>query len=87
MKYEKAKSLKESDFKRLGGVKKETFPEMCQIIEQVEKEKTSGRKSGLLLEDQVLLTLSYWREYRTRVSFGARFRFARIKCFAGDSES
>ena len=35
MKYEKAKSLKESDFKRLGGVKKETFPEMCQIIEQV----------------------------------------------------
>ena len=73
MKYEKAKSLKESDFKRLCGVKKETFLEMCQIIEQVEKEKTSGRKSGLLLEDQVLLTLSYWREYRTMFHLGQDF--------------
>ena len=87
MKYEQAKSLKEGDFKRLDGVKKETFLEMCQIIEQVENEKTSGRKSGLSAADQLLLTLNYWREYRTRVSFGTRFRLARIKCLAGDSES
>ena len=73
MKYEKVKSLKESDFKRLCGVKKETFLEMCQIIEQVENEKTSGRKSDLSVADQVLLTLSYWREYRTIFHLGQDF--------------
>jgi hypothetical protein len=73
MKYEQAKSLKESDFKRLCGVKKETFFEMYQIVEQVENNKTSGRKSGLSAADQVLLTLSYWREYRTMFHLGQDF--------------
>lgn len=73
MKYEQAKRLKESDFKRLCGVKKETFLEMCQIIEQVENEKRSGRKSDLSAEDQMLLTLSYWREYRTMFHLGQDF--------------
>lgn len=87
MRYEKAKELKESDFKRLCGVKKETFVTMCEVVKEVLSRETRGRKSGLSAEDQVLLTLGYWREYRTRVSFGAGFRFARIECFAGDSES
>ncbi len=73
MKYEKVKSLKESDFKRLCGVKKETFLEMCQIVEQVENEKISGRKSDLSVKDQVLLALSYWREYRTMFHLGQDF--------------
>jgi Helix-turn-helix of DDE superfamily endonuclease len=70
MKYEKAKKLKESDFKRFCGVKKETFAEMCQIVQKFEDTKTSGREPDLSVEDQVLLTLSYWREYRTMFHLG-----------------
>ena len=86
MRYEKARDLKEGDFKRLCGVKKETFIVMCEVVREVLSRETRGRKSGLSAEDQVLLTLGYWREYRTRVSFGARFRLTRIKCFADYSE-
>ena len=87
MRYEKARDLKESDFKRLCGVKKETFIVMCEVVREVLSRETRGRKSGLSVENQVLLTLGYWREYRTRVSFGAGFRLARIECFAHCSES
>ena len=73
MRYETAKDLKDSDFKRLCGVRKETFQEMCQIIQQAEDGKTSGRCSDLSISDQVLLTLGYWREYRTMFHLGQDF--------------
>ena len=59
MRYEKAKKLKDGEFKRLCGVKKATFLEMCEIVEVVANEKTRGRKSELSVENQVLLTLSF----------------------------
>jgi hypothetical protein len=70
MRYEKARNLKDSEFKRLSGVKKETFLEMCRIVEAVENQKTSGRRCNLSVEDQVLLTLTFWREYRTMFHLG-----------------
>ena len=73
MRYEKAKQLKESDFKRLCGVKKATFITMCKVVKEVLSRETRGRKSGLLVEDQVLLTLGYWREYRTMFHLGQDF--------------
>ena len=73
MRCEKAEDLKESDFKRLCGVKKETFLEMCEIVKTVLSRETRGRKSGLSAEDQVLLTLGYWREYRTLFHLGQDF--------------
>ena len=73
MRYEKARELKESDFKRLCGVKKETFVVMCEVVKEVLSRETRGRKSGLPVEDQVLLTLGYWREYRTMFHLGQDF--------------
>ena len=70
MRYEKAKKLKDSDFKRLCGVKKETFLEMCRIVQAVENQRTSGRNCNLSVENQVLLTLNFWREYRTMFHLG-----------------
>jgi hypothetical protein len=70
MRYEKAESLKDKDFKRLCGVKKETFQAMCEVVREVSGQETRGRNSGLSAEDQVLLTLSYWREYRTMFHLG-----------------
>ena len=70
MRYEKARNLKDSDFKRLCGVKKETFLAMREIVQAVEEQKTSGRNCNLSVEDQVLLTLTFWREYRTMFHLG-----------------
>ena len=70
MRYERAKELKENDFKRWCGVKKETFVVMCEVVKEVLSRETRGRKSGLSAEDQVLLTLGYWREYRTMFHLG-----------------
>ena len=70
MRYEKAEQLKDQDFKRLCGVKKETFVTMCEVVKEVLSRETRGRKSELSAEDQVLLTLGYWREYRTMFHLG-----------------
>jgi hypothetical protein len=70
MKYKKAKNLSDKDFKRFYGVRQETFLLMCQEVKEIENQKTSGRNSDLTVEDQVLLTLSYWREYRTMFHLG-----------------
>jgi hypothetical protein len=61
MKYEQAKTLKKEEFKRLCGVRQETFQEMVELVGQHNKEKKkSGRPSKLGWEDQVLLTKKYW---------------------------
>ena len=70
MRYEKAKNLKDQDFKRLCGVKKETFQAMGEVVKEVLSRESRGRKSDLSAEDQVLLTLGYWREYRTMFHLG-----------------
>ena len=70
MRYEKAKNLKDGEFKRLCGVKKETFLEMCEIVQATENQEKRGRKSKLSVENQVLLTLTFWREYRTMFHLG-----------------
>ncbi|WP_201551166.1 transposase family protein [Psychrobacter sp. DD43] len=59
---------KQSDvgFKRYTGTHKATFYEMLEAMQQHETQKTkSGRPSVLSLEAQILLALTYWREYRT----------------------
>ena len=76
MRCEKARDLKDPDFKRLCGVKKETFVLMSEVVKEVLSQETRGRKSGLAAEDQLLLTLSYWREYRTMFHLGQDARFA-----------
>lgn len=73
MRYDKAKDLKDRDFKRFFGVKKETFEKMCEVVKEVLDQENRGRKSDLSIQDQVLLTLSYWREYRTMFHLGQDF--------------
>jgi hypothetical protein len=70
MNYEDVKNLKPSDFKRLCGVTKETFAAMCEIVSEYKRAGRRGRKSNLSIENQILLTLSFWREYRTLFHLG-----------------
>jgi hypothetical protein len=63
MYYETIKQLKDSDFKRLTGVQRETFDLMLKVIEKGLRD--FGRPTKLSRADQLLMTLMYWREYRT----------------------
>lgn len=72
MLYEKLKKLSAANFKRYCGVERETFKKMCELVR--EKSTTQflikGRTPKLSPEDRVLLTLEYWREYRTMFHLG-----------------
>ena len=70
MTYDAVKHLKPTEFKRLSGVRPETFEAMVTILRQIETQKLPGRPSKLSLEDQLLMTLEYWREYRTYFHIG-----------------
>lgn len=63
MRYETIEHLKDTDFKRLTGVQRETFEEMLKVVEKGMRD--FGRPPKLSRADQLLLTLMYWREYRT----------------------
>lgn len=65
MTYEQVKHLKPEEFKRLCGVRKETFKQMVAVLDTAKQQLKPGRPSKLSLEDQVLMTLEYLREYRT----------------------
>ena len=67
MLYEKLKELSAADFKRYCGVKRRTFDKMCEIVadKSAKQRLVSGRPAKLVVEDQVLLSLEYLREYRT----------------------
>ncbi len=71
MTYEQVKSLKSEDFKRLCGVRPETFNQMLEAVRAHSRTKQkTGRPGKLCLEDQLLMTLEYWREYRTYFHIG-----------------
>jgi len=63
MNYKTIEQLKDNDFKRLTGVQRETFNQMLAVIKKGLRD--FGRPSKLSRADQLLMTLMYWREYRT----------------------
>ena len=59
-------SLSAEKFKRKLGVKHSTYELMRSVLKIREAaKKRSGRPPALSLDDQLVLTLSFWREYRT----------------------
>jgi len=76
MKYERLKSYTDEQFRRITGVRRSTFEKMLEILRPKLTEKLSkgGRKPTLSLEEMLLASLEYWREYRTyahiAVSYG-----------------
>ncbi|MEG4048580.1 IS5 family transposase [Microcoleus sp. Pol17C2] len=69
-------NLKPEQFKRRFGIQIQTFKEMVNTLEQFRLENPQdkrGRRSALTLEEQVLVTLEYWREYRTYFHMGTNW--------------
>ena len=71
MTYEQMKDLKPGDFKRACGVYPQTFEQMLQVLRAHEQQKAKpGRPPTLSIEDQLVMALQYWREYRTYFHIG-----------------
>ena len=74
-KYSVIQHLGEEKFRRLTGVKKETFRVMVEILQKAESLRRSkgGPKRKLCVEDMLLLALEYLREYRTYFHVGTNY--------------
>ena len=62
--YADVMSLKPPQFKRLTGVPPDTFKAMCKALDQ--HLPKGGRRAKHCPQDRLLMTLMYWREYRTQ---------------------
>ena len=65
----------ESVFKRLYGVKPDTFDKMLAILQKEydKMHKAGGAPPKLSVMDKLMVTLKYLREYRTMESIGADY--------------
>jgi len=79
MKYEIIKNYEPEKFRRITGLKPETFEKCLEILnkkyseEHAKNVRKSGRKSKLTMEDKLLATLEYLREYRSYAHIAASY--------------
>ncbi|WP_152315960.1 IS5 family transposase [Streptococcus pneumoniae] len=75
MNDEASKQLTDARFKRLVGVQRTTFEEILAVLKTAYqlKHAKGGRKPKLSLEDLLMATLQYVREYRTYEEIAADF--------------
>jgi hypothetical protein len=70
MPYSELDPLSSDEFKRLCGVSRNTFSEMVKVLRpHLERQGRRGGQNKLMVEDQLLISLEYWREYRVPVSY------------------
>jgi hypothetical protein len=65
--WHRAFAQSDATFKELFGVKKEIFKKMLDVLTDAreKRRRKGGPRPTLSVGDQLLLTLQYWREYRT----------------------
>jgi len=63
MRYEAVQQLSDEEFKRCTGVQQSTVEKMLGVVQTGLRD--FGRPTKLSRADQLLMTLMYWREYRT----------------------
>ena len=83
MKYYQVKELEDEKFRRLTGVKIVSFSKMVDILRQADivKKFKGGRKNKLIIEDQLLMTLEYLREYRTYFYIGQSYSISESSAY------
>ena len=77
MQYTQLEQLSNGEFKRLRGVSRGTFGEMVEILRpQLDRSGKRGGQAKLSVEDQLLVAMEYWREYRTQFHIGVSWGVA-----------
>ena len=75
MKYKKLAKMKDGKFKRTVGIPRELFEILVETLRPSyeERRKLGGRKPNLNIEDTLLMTLTYYRDYPTFFKLGMMF--------------
>lgn len=74
MLYQGLRQLNPPQFRRTCGVRRETFLKMVEILRpDLNRRGKRGGQNQLSVENQLLLTLQYWREYRTQFHISLDF--------------
>lgn len=81
--FSNVQNLKDTEFRRLTGVKRTTFNHMIKILIEAEQTKKArgGRPNDLPMEDRLLMTLCYLREYRTYFHVAQTYGVSESACF------
>lgn len=71
------------NFRRLTGIKRSTFDLMVTILSQAETilKLQGGKPNKLLIEDRLLMTLEYLREYRTYFHISRSYGISESACY------
>lgn len=83
MRYEKINSLNDVEFRRLTGVKRTTFEKMLEILKEARlvRKAKGGKPNKLSIEDCLLMTLEYLREYRTYFHISKGYGLSESACY------
>ncbi len=75
MQYTEAQFLTDKQFLRLTGVKRPVFAKMLSILttSHAEKKSRGGRPNKLSIEEILMMSLEYLREYRTYFHIGLNY--------------
>ena len=83
MKFEQIKDECEEEFRRLTGIKRSTFEVIVTILREAETvlKVQGGKPNKLALEDRLLMTLEYLREYRTYFHISWSYGISESACY------
>jgi biotin synthase-related radical SAM superfamily protein len=83
MKYANMAKYREGQFRRITGVRRSTFEKMLEILRIAEtiRRAKGGPKPKLTLEEMLLATLEYLREYRTYAHIAAGYGVSESQMF------
>ena len=83
MKFKQIEEETEEGFRRLTGIKRTTFDVMTKILSEAEVllKALGGKPNKLAIEDRLLMTLEYLREYRTYFHISRSYGLSESACY------
>ena len=83
MRFEQIKGELPERFRRLTGIKRATFDLIVEILgkEELARKAQGGKPNKLSLENRLLMTLEYLREYRTYFHISRSYGISESACY------
>lgn len=83
MKFSQIDNEAQEKFRRLTGIKRQTFDRMVSLLSRAEAELKArgGKPNKLSIEDRLLMTLEYLREYRTYFHISRSYGISESACY------
>ena len=83
MRFNQIEKESSENFRRLTGIKQVTFNLMVGILKEAEAKRKSqgGKPNKLSIEDRLLMTLEYLREYRTYFHISRSYDISESACY------